>query len=87
MEELDGCISAPDNVEQAVEAREIIHALNSFLETLTKVQRDIFLQRYWLLNPVSQIADCFGYSESKVKSMLMRMRNKLRFILQREGIL
>ena len=34
------------------------------------MQRVIFLQIYWLQNSVYQIADCFGYSESKVKPTL-----------------
>ena len=37
------------------------------------------------LTPVKQIAACLGLSESKVKSMLFRLRGRLRGQLEKEG--
>lgn len=44
-----------------------------------------FWARYWYGAAVKDIARQFGYSESKVKSMLYRTREKLRLTLEKEG--
>ena len=61
-------------------------ALNAFLRALPQLQRDVFLQRYWYVCSIADIAAEFGMSESRVKMMLHRMRIRLREHLTREGI-
>ena len=84
-EELEACI--PDrNREGEVERREIIRALNEFLEGLPTQSRHLFLRRYWYGDTIGEIAARYGYSESKVKTQLFRTREKLRGYLQKEEI-
>ena len=45
-----------------------------------------FVCRYWYLDPIEDIAKQFGFTKSKVKSMLHRTRKKLRTYLEKEGI-
>ncbi len=45
-----------------------------------------FVLRYWFAEPIKGVAKQFKMSESKTKSMLMRIRNKLRKYLEREGL-
>ena len=47
--------------------------------------RRVFVRRYFFCESVSDIAERFGISESKVKSILFRMRSKLKLHLEREG--
>ena len=47
----------------------------------------VFLCRYWYLDSLAEIGERFGYSESKVKSLLHRTREKLRHYLQKEELL
>ena len=47
--------------------------------------RWVFLQRYFMCCPVAHIADHFGFSESRVKSMLLRTRTRLAKYLESEG--
>ena len=61
--------------------------MNRFLEGLKKEQRIVFLRRYWYMDDISEIVSRYGFSESKVKSMLMRVRNRLRDHLIHDGIL
>ena len=61
-------------------------SMNRFLESLKKDQRQVFMRRYWYMEDIKDIAEFYGYSESKVKSMLMRVRNSLRTHLQNDGI-
>ena len=87
LEELSGCIPSGETVENALERKELAKLLNRFLAELPEAERDVFVSRYWFLAPVKQIAQQFGISESKVKSMLFRTREKLRCRLTQEGLL
>lgn len=56
LDELGECVSGADSVEQEVEKKELIRAINSFLDTLSQEKCNIFLCRYWYGNPC--IRDC-----------------------------
>lgn len=75
--------AAPDRLS---DSREIVRALNGFLEGLPKDARLIFLRRYWYADSVAAIAKRYGMTESKVKMQLHRTRKKLRDTLKQEGI-
>jgi len=45
------------------------------------------MRRYWYLSSVREIAEEYGLSESKVKMTLLRLRSKLKTVLEKEGIL
>ena len=47
----------------------------------------IFLRRYWYLSSIQEIAGDYEMSESKVKMTLLRVRNKLKQLLEKEGII
>lgn len=86
LEELGECIPLRGgDVQQALEGRELTRLLDRFLSGLPTAQRQVFLARYWYGAAVKDIARQFGYSESKVKSMLHRTREKLRLTLEKEG--
>ncbi len=79
--------SDAQTVESQLDDQELTHCINTFLVTLPTVERNVFVSRYWFLASVKEIADCFGFTESKVKSMLFRTRNQLRTVLQKEGLI
>ena len=83
--ELEQCIPALDDGLCRVESAELARAINGFLATLEVEKRNIFLRRYWFLDTIPAISQRYGYSESKIKSVLFRIRNKLRMYLQKEG--
>ena len=60
--------------------------LQSFLQQLPRATRIVFVQRYWYLNSIAEIAQKNGMGESKVKMMLLRTRKKLKAALETEGI-
>ncbi len=84
-EELAGTLCAGETVESACEIRELAKRINDFLRTLKEEQRRLFIRRYWYFDSVKQLAEDFHMSESKVKSTLFRLRNRLREVLKREG--
>ena len=61
--------------------------INNFVRELSDKEQRVFLCRYWYARSVKEIAKLFGFSESKVKVMLMRTRNKLKTKLETEGLL
>lgn len=85
LEELHGCIISEDSTEHIFEAKELSQIINSFIKTLPQTERNIFICRYWYMESISDICIRFGFSESKIKSILHRSREKLRKKLKKEG--
>ena len=86
LDELEECISGEDSVEKEYLQKEFARTLNQFLEKLPEMERKVFMCRYWYMDSIENIADRFGFTESKVASMLHRTRGKLRKVLKQEGI-
>ena len=87
LEELEDCIADNRTMEKVYERKRMALTFNRFLESLPETERWIFLCRYWYLDSVSDIANYYGFSNSKVTSMLHRTRKKLRAVLQKEELL
>ena len=85
LDELEECVSGSGDVEAEVERIELQTKLNNFLFALPQIDRQVFMCRYWYMDSISDISKQFTYSESKIKSMLYRTRNKLRAMLEKEG--
>lgn len=85
--ELEDCIPSASDVEGEYEAKLVIEAINSFLLSLDEEKRVTFVKRYWYADSVGSIATHFQMSESKVKSMLFRIRKALKAHLEKEGVI
>ena len=86
LDELDECTASSYSLEREVEAREIAAAMNRFLSKLPETERALFVSRYWFMAPVRELAEKFGFSESKTASILHRTRGRLRRFLIEEGL-
>jgi len=87
LSELEECISDNRNsFDELIDAEAITAALNSFLSGQSTENRRVFVRRYWRAASIEEIATDFGISVGKVKTILFRMRNKLRKHLESEGI-
>lgn len=87
LDELSECIPSRENVAQQTEQKELNQCIVQFLGNLADTEREVFLCRYWYLADIRQISKAFGFSESKVKSMLHRTRIRLKDHLEKEGLL
>ncbi len=78
----------PDESIETMESNENIGRLiNDFLrEEKTDIRR-VFVRRYYFFDSVSDIAKRYSFSESKVKNILYRTRNKLKDYLIKEGVI
>ncbi len=86
LDELDDCVAGQSTVESEAEIKMLSQSISEFLREQPAQARRIFVCRYFYCESVSEIAALFGASESKIKSMLFRMRNKLRKHLEKGGI-
>ena len=83
--ELSEIIAGNDDATANAESEELKNYINSFLRTLHKEKRNVFIRRYWYMDSVAEIADRYGISEGKIKTILFRVRNRLRQYLKKEG--
>jgi len=72
--------------QKQAEFRELVLQINAYLRSLPDDNRDIFICRYFYMDSIKEIAGYSGYSESKIKSMLHRMRTGLKHHLEKEGL-
>lgn len=87
LSELEECIAVSRNsFDELIEAETITTALNDFLSEQSVINRRIFVRRYWRAASIEEIAADFNMSIGKVKSILFRMRQKLRNHLESEEI-
>ena len=86
LEELQECVPAPDRVESVLDDMALADALSRFLLSLSQESQKIFVQRYWYLCSIREIANNCGASTSKVKMSLLRSRQDLQKFLQKEDI-
>lgn len=72
LSELEACISTSDHVEGIIDELAVVEAINSFLSGLTKMNRAIFVRRYWYMDSVKDIADRGpnGSGKSTITSLL-----------------
>ena len=84
LEELEDCVDS-SSTETEYEKKELSRVLNQFLSSLPETERNVFLCRYWYLDSIQTISEVSGFSQSKVTSMIHRLRGKLRKKLSEEG--
>ena len=73
-QELSDCF--PEKYEMSEDR--LTAVLNSFLRKLKPINADLFLKRYYFQNTVTAIADEYGIGENHVRSILSKMRKRLK---------
>ena len=85
LEELEDVVSGESLEEEALR-REAVRALNGFLRSLPKRDRDLFLRRYWSMETLDNLAKAEGMNRSALHRKLGKLRESLRDYLRKEGI-
>lgn len=81
LDEVLGELAAFDRA--ATDAEDLVGAL---VAAMAPPDRDIFLRRYYLLQPVKEIAAALGMTENAVNVRLHRGRERLRRTLLEQGV-
>lgn len=85
LSELEDCLPASYGPEQALEEAETLGIINSWLETLRRKDRIIFVRRYFAMDSMEGIAADLGMSANAVAIRLHRARTGLKQELEKEG--
>lgn len=85
LEELAECVSQGDTTIQDTDLRLLGKAISDFLRTLPEEPRRSFIQRYYFVCSIEEIARSQKMSVSAVKSQLFRIRKQLKDYLTQEG--
>lgn len=84
--ELEECISNQHNTtKESVDYYVLSEAINTYLYSLSKEERILFVGRYYYVDSIKDIANYCYMSESKVKTKLYRIRQGLKQYLNKEG--
>ena len=81
--ELEPCFPAPEDLPGG--GGELVELLNEFLEKQNKMDRVVFVQRYWYSLSTARIAEEHKMSENAVWVRLHRTRERLRAYLTERG--
>ena len=84
-EELAEDISAGTDPVKELEARQLAESISDFLRTVSDVERNAFIGRYYFFDSIKETANYCGISESNARTMLFRLRKELRDHLVKEG--
>lgn len=86
LDELSEYIPAAESMEHIVDDLTLVGIFNRFLASLSKSNRKIFIQRYWYMSSIKEIATGYAITEGMVKMSLLRSRKALKNFLKKEGI-
>ena len=84
-QEMQECIAAGSSVDDELDAAALSQTIDLFLSKESQDRRNVFVRRYWYFDSIAEISRRYGFSQSKVKTMLHRSREKLRIYLEKEG--
>ena len=86
-DELEECIADDRSFRENQDAEIITETINEFLSDLKETERRVFVCRYFYFDTIDEICTRFHFTQSKVKMMLKRTRDKLKDYLIEEGVL
>lgn len=86
LDELENCFMSNNTIDENIDAKELTELINTFLATLSKDDRVMFVCRYWFSDSVSDIAVRFNLNSHNVSVKLSRIREKLKKYLLKEGV-
>lgn len=85
--EMEQILPSDTSAEHELNKKELLNAINLYLRAQPKEKRIVFMRRCFDCEKISTIAKSMGWKETKVRTMLCRMREELKEYLKKEGII
>lgn len=85
LEELRDCAGNGPALDEEVLKEELAADISRFLESLSERNREFFLERYWFVLPLEEIARKNGVTKKAASMRLTRIREQLKEYLRKEG--
>ncbi len=86
LEELSDCVPGGADPARSLELEELKQAIGDFAASLNETEQKLFVSRYWYLASVEELSRRLGWSQSRTKSALFRIRGRLRRVLEEKGL-
>lgn len=74
-------------VEEALEVKETRQLIISEIKKMDDVNKQIFIKKFFFMEPIKNIGQALGLSDSAVSNRLLREKKKLKVTLEKEGII
>ena len=84
-EELSDCLADENSPGDELEAKELEREIVSFVRALSEMECFMFVSRYYHFDSIKDISMKSGKSENAVKTILFRLRQKLKVFLTKKG--
>jgi len=85
LDEIAEIIPGGVSPDEALSEKELARIIDTFVREQSKDARMIFIARYWSYKSISEISRELGFSQSKIKTTLHRVREELKARLEKEG--
>ena len=85
--ELSPCFVVLDEPYREIEHKLLGTAVSEFLMSQKADHRIAFMRRYWYSDSIAEVSKSMGWSAEKTKSILFRLRRRLKDYLTKEGYL
>ena len=86
LEELEDAVSSGLSVEEEYDAKELGKVISEYVRNLNERQRYIFIDRYYMAEPVQKTADDLSLSVQTVYRELEKIKQGLKKCLEGKGI-
>jgi len=86
LSELEECADMSAEIETEQERKLIRDAVNRFLREQNEDRKKIFIQRYWYLMSIKEIAEEHDMNTNQIKSVLYQMRAGLKKFMEKEEL-
>jgi RNA polymerase sigma-70 factor (ECF subfamily) len=84
--ELEDCVPAPSDPQKALEAAELGRLLETWLQSLGREERRLFLRRYYNGEALKDLAAAEGIPPALLAQRMRRLRLRLKAFLEKEGV-
>lgn len=85
LSELDDCVPERVSLDEPVERRRLSELISAWLDTLTALERALFVRRYWHGEGVAELARECGCTAKQLTQRMLRLRRRLKAYLEAEG--
>lgn len=85
LSELDDCVPERVSLDELVERRRLSELISAWLDTLTALERALFVRRYWHGEGVAELARECGCTAKQLTQRMLRLRRRLKAYLEAEG--
>ncbi len=86
LQELEDCLPDVRRPDEDLDARETAGVISAFLREQPELDRRLFVRRYFYMDSIPELASFFGLREKQVSARLYRIRQRLKLVLEKEGI-